>query len=358
MTRLAEAWVTSGVRVTLATFDGRAGDFYLLREGIVRRSMRDEPGRRGRFVPGPIARTFWLRSVICETSPDAVISFTDRTCVVTLLASIGLRVPVIVSERTDPEMYSPGRAWEYLRRILYPSASAIVVLTEKVRGWSQRLFPRVRTRVIPNPVPGNLPSPSNSPRSMILAVGRLEPEKGFDSLIDAFSQIAARHPDWRLRILGEGQERQRLEQRISALGLVDRVEMPGRRHDVLNQLAEAGIFVLSSRFEGFPNALVEALACGRAGVSTNCSSGPSDLIEHEQNGLLVPVGDSEALAAAMERLLVDPALRVRLGQAALQIRDRLSISVVMRKWNDVLSECGCQVSGHDEGGVHIQARAA
>ncbi len=343
ITRLAEAWVASGVQVTLATFDRPEGDFCPLVPGIHRRSMPEERQRAKQYIPGPMARCQWLRAVMRESSPQAIISFVDRTNVVTLLASRGLKIPVLVSERTDPEMYSPGRIWELLRRVLYPSAAAIVVQTQKVRQWSERLFPRTRSRVIPNPVPVGLPSVSGATISKILAVGRLGSEKGFDVLIQAFAQIAERHPTWQLRILGDGPLRTPLEQQIEALGLTGRVELPGRCRDVLEQLSEAGMFVLSSRFEGFPNALVEAMACGRAVISTNCPSGPSDLIETGRNGVLVPVDDAQALAVNMEQLLVDPRARTRLGQAASEIRDQLSMTRVLQLWNDTLTQCGCSM---------------
>lgn len=355
LARLAEAWIASGVRVTLATFEGRAGDFYKINDDSQRRSYDDERGTRRSIWPGPLARSLWLRSVIRDAAPDAVISFTDRTCVVTLLASLRLRIPVIVSERTDPEMYSPGRVWELLRRLLYPSAAAIVVQTNQVRLWSRRCFPRVLTRVIPNPVPCDVVYSTRPPRTTILAIGRLGIEKGFDTLLVAFSRIADRHPHWHLKILGEGQERSRLEQLVTELGIADRVEMPGRRHDVMQQLAEAGVFVLASRFEGFPNALVEAMASGRAVISTNCPSGPSELIEQGQNGILVPVDDVTSMASALERLILDPDLRIRLGQAAVSIRTRLSIESVLGMWNELLSVCGCQMT---DGSVRPQSRAA
>ena len=343
ITRLAEAWVASGVMVTVATFDRPDGDFYPLASGVVRRSMPLQPRGMTSYLHHAIARSLWLRTVMREESPQAVICFTDRTNVVSLLAALGLGIPVLVSERTDPEMYSPGRLWAGMRRLVYSSAAMIVVQTQKVRLWSERLFPRTRTCVIPNPAPVNLPAIRRVSNSTIIAIGRLVPEKGFDVLIDALALIADRHPTWKLRILGEGPHRTSLEQQIEGLGLSGRVELPGRCHDVLEQLAETEVFVLSSRFEGFPNALVEAMACGRAVVSTQCS-GSSDLIEPGRNGLLVPVGDSVALAQSMEELLLDPLLRSRLGQAAAEIRSQLSMARVLQMWNNALTECGCSMA--------------
>ena len=112
---------------------------------------------------------------------------------------------------------------------------------------------------------------------------------------------------------------------------------------MLEQLAGAGMFVLSSRFEGFPNALVEAMACGRAVISTNCSSGPQDLIEMGRNGLLVPADNADQLALRMEQLILDPRLRSQLGNAALKIRADLSMGKVLWMWNSELTRCGCPV---------------
>ncbi len=355
--RLAEAWTAHGVHVTVATFAPSESDFYPLPPGVARRSMPDDARGVRSLWPGPIARVRWLRTVMREVAPHAVISFTDRTNVVALLASRGWGLPVLVSERIDPEMYSPGRLWAVLRRMVYPLATTIVVQTRKIQRWSERLFPRVRTRVIPNPAPVELPPFSGTTQPTILAVGRFGPQKGFDVLIDAFAQIAPRHPEWQLRILGDGELRPQLEQQIERQCLAGRVELPGRCHNVLEQLAAAGLFVLSSRFEGFPNVLVEAMACGRAVVSTNCSSGPADLIEPGQNGILVPVDDAAALAAAMEELIDDPLLRAKLGHSAAEIRERLSMATILQMWNNALAESGCRLPESSESTSQV-SRAA
>ncbi len=344
MTRLAEAWVTTGTRVTLATFDGHSGDFYPLSPGITRRSLTDERAGQRDLLPGPLRRIRWLRSVIRDAAPDAIISFTDRTNVVTLLAAKGLRIPVIVSERIDPEMYDPGRVWSVARQVVYPSASAIVVQTRGIAQWAQCHFPRTRTVVIPNPAPENVPWGSSEERQEIIAVGRLTPQKGFDVLIEAFARIESAWPAWRLRILGEGEDRSKLEGLIAPRKLTTRIELAGRQSNAIDQIAGASIFVLSSRYEGFPNVLVEALATGRAVVATDCRSGPSDLIEDGVNGLLVPPEDPAALARGLERLMADAALRRRLGAAALAIRDHLSIGAILQQWNDLLSHDPPEVS--------------
>lgn len=340
MSRLASAWAASGVQVTLSTFESQARDFFEVPEPVARRSWTDEESSRPSRLPGAIRRERWLRHLIRQSQPDAVISFTDRTNVLVLLAARGLRVPVIVSERTDPTMCSPGRLWSLGRKLTYPHASAIVVQTGRVLDWARSQFPGTRSLVIPNPAPPLSPVECPPTSQTIVAVGRLGPEKGFDLLIEAFSRVAARWPDWKLRILGEGSARAALESQVQDLGLSQRVSLPGQCHEAIRQIAAAEIFALSSRLEGFPNVLVEAMSTGRAVVAFDCHSGPADLIESEVNGLLVPAGDLSALAAALDRLMGNLELRSRLGATAQLVRERLSLPSILGQWNELLQSVG------------------
>jgi glycosyltransferase involved in cell wall biosynthesis len=331
------------VQVTLATFDSAEGDFYPLAETIARRSYNDESSGQKKILHSSIQRTRWLRRVMQQTRPDTVISFTDRTNVLTLLAAQGLDIPVIVSERVDPTMYDPGRAWRIGRRLTYPTATAIVVQTGEIEQWARLHFPRTRAVIIPNPAPVSVPPGDRTPIPQIIAAGRLTRQKGFDLLLDAFSHVASRWPEWNLKILGEGEARPELEARIRQLGLVDRVTLAGQRSDALDQIAASSIFVLSSRFEGFPNVLVEAMSTGRAVVSTDCRSGPADLVDHGINGLLVPPEDVSALTSAMEQLMANPADRIRLGSSARTIHERLSLKNILDQWNRLIQECCSQI---------------
>lgn len=342
MSRLADGWAASGVQLTLATFESTTRDFFRVAEPIVRRSWADEQSGYPSRLPGAVRRTRWVRGLIQQSQPDAVISFTDRTNVVALLAARGLKVPVIVSERTDPTMSSPGRLWALGRKLSYPGASAIVVQTGRVLEWARSQFPHTHSVVIPNPVPplGVIESSPSSP--VIVAAGRLGPEKGFDLLIDAFSRIADRWPEWTLKILGEGSVRAQLEAQIIERGLSGRVILPGQSRDAVRQIAAAEVFALSSRFEGFPNVLLEAMATGRAAVAFDCRSGPSDLIQSEVNGLLVPAGDVAAMAAALDRLMGDPRLRLALGTQARQVCEELSLTAILGQWNSLLRSVGCE----------------
>src|SRR6185369_16170488 len=203
--------------------------------------------------------------------PDAVISFIDKVNILTLLATRGLRLRVIVSERTDPASHDIGKWWSRLRRMTYPWAGAVVGQSGTVCRWLEQFVDNKNLHVIPNAVqrlsegvdhPVDLRDLSGGldpTANIIIAMGRLGKEKGFDLLITAFARIAPLHPDWHVVILGEGEQRSLLLQLAQELELHDRVHLPGRVKSPLPYLRQAQLFVLPSRFEGFPNALCEAM---------------------------------------------------------------------------------------------------
>jgi glycosyltransferase involved in cell wall biosynthesis len=166
----------------------------------------------------------------------------------------------------------------------------------------------------------------------------LSEEKNCGEMLVAFSRLAQRHPDWDLVVLGEGPERAALESARDALGLRGRAFLPGRAGNVGEWYARAELFVSSSRFEGFPNSLVEAMAYGVPAVSFDCDTGPRDIIRHDVDGLLVRPGDTAALTAALDRVLSDPALRARLAARASDARTRFSMDRIAREWEELFVE--------------------
>jgi GalNAc-alpha-(1->4)-GalNAc-alpha-(1->3)-diNAcBac-PP-undecaprenol alpha-1,4-N-acetyl-D-galactosaminyltransferase len=177
----------------------------------------------------------------------------------------------------------------------------------------------------------------DEPRSpFILAIGRLIRQKGFDLLLDAFSRSRLQESGWRLVILGEGTERDALLQQANRLGVRDSVSLPGHVTNLGQWLDRADMFVMPSRYEGFPNTLLEAMQMGRACVSFDCPSGPSMIIDHEQSGLLIPGQDVEEMAGALRRLAFDQAIRHRLGKEASKVNQRFSPKVVYGKWIELI----------------------
>src|SRR5262249_25656006 len=154
--------------------------------------------------------------------------------------------------------------------------------------------------------------------------------------IEAFSQIAERHPGWSIKVFGEGPERPSLEQLIASKRLADRVILAGWHDDPFAADGQGEIFVLSSRFEGFPNALLEAMACGMAALSFDCESGPAEIIRDGIDGLLIPPGNTASLAAAIERLITDEPLRRTLGAEAVRVVERFGVEQYFARWDAVL----------------------
>jgi GalNAc-alpha-(1->4)-GalNAc-alpha-(1->3)-diNAcBac-PP-undecaprenol alpha-1,4-N-acetyl-D-galactosaminyltransferase len=287
-------------------------------------------------------RVLRLRDELRRSRPDVVISFMDTTNVLTILASRGLGIPVIISERNDPRRHAMGLAWNTLRSLLYRRADALVVQSSALRDWAREVAVDARVDIIPNPInPEFNGSTKEAGRRgsgrTIVAMGRLVRQKGFDLLIEAFARCAGQHPEWSLVILGEGEERSNLESLISAMGLQDRVRLAGKVPQPSHILGQADLFVLSSRFEGFPNALMEAMACKLAVISTDCPNGPRDIVRDGVDGLLIPPDDVNALAKGMDRLMANPMERQRLGAGATEVVKRFSIEKIMSMWDELVA---------------------
>jgi glycosyltransferase involved in cell wall biosynthesis len=341
---LANAWSERGHVITLVTtFSMGGNDFYLPDAGVSRVRLSESTGTVERSLWNRWSRFLALRRLLATQRPDIAIAFVDQTAIITLAAAIGLCIPVIACERVDPTQYVIGRAWRWLRWWLYPHATVVTVQTEAVKESFGRMIPGMNLKVVPNPVPAELAArpvrmgAAGQGRPRIVAMGRLGSEKGFDMLIDAFSRVAARHPAWDIWIWGEGAERRSLEAQVASSGLANRVFMPGQTGAPWDELEKAELVVLSSRFEGLPNVMLEAMALGRAVIAFDCPSGPRELSQAGHDAVLVPKNDVGALADAMERLMVDEDERRRIGRAALSVRERYSMERVLSVWDDVLS---------------------
>ncbi len=339
---LANSWAARGDHVTLITFASGDVPAYPLHEAIVLRRLELRQGKARHILHGlsrnrKIVRA--LRAAIAESHPDLIISFMHVPNVLTLLAARGIDAPVMITEHTHPAFHDIGWHWQLLRRLLYRRARALVCMTEDVLSWFQQRTP-VKGYVIPNPVsvpPGPAATKSGT-EQVVIAMGRLAYEKGFDLLLEAFSRIATHHSGWRLRILGEGSLKHELEAHAQKVNLAGRVEFTGAVSDPFPLLRSADLFILSSRFEGFGNALCEAMACGLPVISFDCPSGPRRIIRHELDGLLVPAEDISALSATMHRLMSDPEERRRLAMHAPEVLTRFGLQRVLGLWDQIFSE--------------------
>jgi glycosyltransferase involved in cell wall biosynthesis len=345
MSILASSWAENGHKITLLTLKREVNPAYELHPDVKLRNLglTGKPATNSLFaVFGQVARLRALRRAIRESQPDLIISFMERTNVLTLVATRGLRIPVIVSERVDPRHYDIGRLWNGLRSLTYRWAAALVCQSRTSLIWFEQRV-KVKGRVIPNPIlalkegTARLPLKNAESHTMV-AMGRLVDQKGFDLLLDAFGELSARYPTWSLVIMGEGPLRSELEARARALHLEHQVQFAGEVSDPFPILRAADLFVLSSRFEGFPNALCEAMACGVAVVSFNCPSGPAEIVRHGVDGILVPPGDVSALAAALDSLMKDQHERDRLASRAPEVVERFSRDKVLLLWEKLFEE--------------------
>jgi len=289
-----------------------------------------------------------LRRFIESYRPSCLVGFLEEVNLVTLMALPSMRpsTRVVVSERSYPgfsftkkgDLFGVARFLGHaLRRYLYPRADSVITLTERGAQFlrSEGLS---HTTVIPNPVFSPPPASSDiREEQVIVAIGRLAPEKRFDVLIEAFDLLAPHAPGWRLTIYGEGPLRSALTRQISRSNARDRIVLMGPTESPHTVLSSRPIFALSSDVEGFPVALTEAMASGCAVVATDCLTGPRELITHGESGLLVPRRDPEALAAALGTLLTSEVTRRRLGENARRITERYPPPMIFARWWEELT---------------------
>ncbi|SDS56111.1 glycosyltransferase family 4 protein [Actinoplanes derwentensis] len=220
----------------------------------------------------------------------------------------------------------------------YPRLDAVTVLTRAdLTAYQAALGPAVRVARIPNGIPARTGRPAPGRVPVVVAAGRLGRQKGFDMLIKAFEQVHEAHPEWELHIFGEGGWRPKLTRMIESRGLSGTIRLRGVTRDLDGEFAKASIFVLSSRKEGLPMVLLEAMNAGLPVVSFDCPTGPADVVDDGVNGLLIPAADVDALAAGITRLIEDAAVRDRLGAAARQSSADYEMPVVVPLWEDLFT---------------------
>lgn len=308
----------------------------------------------GRYGAG--GRWLWIRNfvrIVRQENPHVIVSFLWFSNLLALvcrfLSGVGCRL--ILSERSTIVGSREGVLTEAVRRstirMLYRFADRVVPNSEGLRRQLTGSYglPDRKVTVVHNPLDveaivaqgwNDLGAPDgHSGVPTVVGMGRLSREKGFDLLIRAVAEV--RTPA-RLVLIGEGPQEKSLRELAARLGITDRVVFTGFLRNPYASLARAELFVLPSRYEGFPNGLVEAMSLGRACVATRCPTGPEEIVTDGVDGLLVPVEDPAALAAAIDRLLEDPALRERLGCAARERVRAYDAPGIVRRFEDLIDE--------------------
>ena len=330
-------------------------DFYPVPDGVERRVEPVESGWLRRLgVAGFPVRVWRLRRWLQREQISLAIGITSIPATKVLLATRGLSIPTVVSERNFPPLKRIGLVWRGLRRWTYPWASLHWVQTQAVADW-QAVHLGVRDQLLlPNPVqwPLTVFDPQLDPQRwladagvstddpMLLGVGTKSHQKGFDRLVDWFVALADRHPDLQLVLVGldpqpyrgRNQQADLLARLPDRPDLMDRIHFPGRVGNMADWYARATLFVLASRYEGFPNVLLEAMAAGCCCVAADCPQGPAELISSDHDGILMA---AEALDEfwedQLDALIVDPNKRQRLGAAAQAVRRRFAPDLLQER---------------------------
>jgi glycosyltransferase involved in cell wall biosynthesis len=350
-TTLANYWAENGWHVIVVTVTGRQGDFYSLDDRIERIALGMDSSSASALqaVVNNGRRVRALRRILRDIKPDVAVAMMATANATLALAGWGLPIATIGSERIHPPKLPLGRAWETVRRWSYPRLTGLVAQTEQSANWLRAHAPARHITVIPNPLhyplachgaglaPNAILEETGCPQ-LLLSVGRLENQKGFDYLLQAFSEVIEAHPNWTLVILGEGSLRPVLEDHVNSLGIEDRVRLPGAVGNVAEWYEAADIYVLTSRFEGFPNTLLEALAHGVPAIAVDCETGPKEILRHEVDGLLVPNGDVADLAKSLDQLMGDENLRRVFGTNAIGVRDRFSMEKIIGMWEALFED--------------------
>lgn len=288
---------------------------------------------------GKLQRLAWMRRTIREEKPDFILPFLNHVCVQTWLACMGLKKKIAYTVRNFPGKGRTVSHVDQIHRYLMEHATVALAQNEDQRScYAEKAWPRIH--VLPNPV---LPSyfdiqhAGRNARKCIVAVGRLENQKNYSLLLSAVAVLACKRQDFQLEIYGDGSQKEALQALIAQEGLSDVVQLMGRIPDTCVAYEKADLYILSSDFEGMPNALMEAMASGLMCISTDCPTGPRDLINNHENGLLIPVGDKDALVEAMTFCLEHEEVCIQYATRAREtVATRYRPEIIVHELIDIL----------------------
>lgn len=342
MTNLANGFSRDGYKTILVTSISEQA-YELDRQ--VEHPVLEKSGRKHNFVSRNIECIKGLYEICKEKKPDIVVSFLPESDVRAIIAAKCLSIPVIVSVRNAPEkIFCSARG--KITKFLYQYADGIVCQNQRAKEYFSLKLQR-KIAVIPNMInPGFMAEPyEGTRRKRIVTVGRLVKQKNQILLIQAFELFHRIFGEWTLCIFGEGPERENLYREIKRLNLEHYVNLPGVVSHIAEEIYKDGMFVLSSDYEGMPNALLEAMALGLPCIAADCiGGGAKDLITDGLNGLLVQRNNCEALADAMAKIASDKNYADKLSVFALHVREELSPDKVFESWKDYLESASHPVN--------------
>ena len=346
---LSNRLVKDGYRVYIATeYVGRHEYEHDPAIERVHVGLREEGEKKGRIAKY-LLRIRYLKEFLTEVRPDILVTFSHKADYRALMAAKGTRVPVAVAIRTNPAIFYDHFIDRLQLRHLFPRARGIVYQTKGQKEFFDR-YMHCPDTIILNPVDPKYYAQGEAPerKKRIVHHARLVYFKNQAMLIRAFLRMQERHPDYVLHIYGDDSgdgTKEKLEALIRERHAEESVFLMGGDVDFETVIPEGAVYAFPSDWEGMPNALLEAMAMGMPVVATDCpAGGPRTVITHEKNGLLIPVGDEDALTGALTRLVEDRALAERLGMEARKIREIADPDVIYLQWVDFLKKI-CSQSG-------------
>lgn len=335
LTTLAKSFAESGNKVSITSLEKRP-QFYPVDERV--ELIKYDNKGKGRLKE-IIADFKAIRGQLKERKDtDVCVSFLSRCNIQVLLCSAFLHKKVVVCDRNNPLMEHSKLVF-WLSNQIYRMASAVFVQTEQIKSFYPKYLQK-KMYVIENTLDTEKLDKQCDEEivkeNTIISMGRLEPQKDFKTLISAFGTIAYKYPDWKVKIFGKGDMKDEIQAFIDEKGLTGQVLLCGRTETPFKELKKSKIFVLSSHYEGFPNVLCEGMYAGLACISSDCVSGPRELINDGENGFLFPIGNEKILAEKLNLLLSSEEICDIIGERAKNTTNRLKLSVICEKWFNCL----------------------
>ncbi|WP_053992543.1 glycosyltransferase family 4 protein [Mangrovimonas sp. TPBH4] len=321
----------------------RCDSFYELHPQIkIRNCNLGRSGAHSTFdaIKKNIRKLQKITEIVNQEGIELLIGFTTSINVLTVISSHLSKIPSIISERNNALLDPPNKFWKTLRNITYKYANFLVVQTLANKSFYAKIVPNEKIFVIKNPIAPSLASKrlkSIDKKKSILTVGRLDSNKSQDLLIKAFSNISENY-NWYLQIVGDGKKKEDYKQLVKNLNIENQVSFLGNVTNLYDYYNDASIFVLTSKSEGFPNTLAEALYFGIPCISTNCPHGPSDLITNGINGLLIEVDNQQMLENELEKLINNKKLRNNISKNAIKKSQQLNIDLIIGLWEKLIKE--------------------
>ncbi|MFT7651545.1 MAG: glycosyltransferase involved in cell wall biosynthesis [Limisphaerales bacterium] len=347
LTKLANQFTDEGHIVTLVTQTSIICDHYPIRPEVSRISLAASAQSQNpiQALLSNMRRIVRLRRVIKTQKPDIVLTFMPTANVVALIAALGLEVPTVIAERVHPPFAHVSKWRRKMQQLTYPRAQTTVVLSSSSASYLAEAFGLTQVAVIPNSISLPLPqfSPTRAPADfvpsngkLVLFVGRMVEQKQPIVVLRAFLEAQTHLQDWHLVMIGDGELAAEVDAIIDQQAAPATMQRFSRLGNLQDWYERADVFVSASLFEGSPNALMEAMACGCAVIASDCPTGPGDIIHNEENGVLLSLKELDNLAQHLQTLCNDEPRRERLVDGAATISAKYSDQQFFDDWRRVL----------------------